>query len=168
LIFRRPRWGLFDDFIGSFPCFIRGRQWTAVHGFRRARDHLFCDFDVDHAIHGILNVKRPRLGAQGGGRKSCNTNVVRIAAGLSHTVALKGDGTVVVWGWNNAGQTNVPPGLSGVAQIASGGNTVFAVTTNGTLVTWGDNSYSQRKPPAGLTGLQQFVLGLYHALGLKK
>ena len=75
---------------------------------------------------------------------------------------------MVVWGWNNAGQTNVPVGLSGVAQIASGGNTVFAVTTNGTLITWGDNSYGQRKPPAGVTNVMQLVIGLYHALGLKK
>jgi hypothetical protein len=95
------------------------------------------------------------------------TNVVRIATGLSHTVALKGNGTVVVWGWNNAGQTNVPAGLAGVTQIASGGNTVFAVTTNGTLITWGDNSYGQRKPPTGLSNVMQFVIGLYHALGLK-
>ena len=83
-------------------------------------------------------------------------------------MALKGDGTVVVWGWNNAGQTNVPAGLTGVCQIASGGNTVFAVTTNGTLVTWGDNSYGQRKPPTGLNGITQFVLGFYHVIGLKK
>ena len=96
------------------------------------------------------------------------TNVVRIATGLSHTVALKADGTVVVWGWNSAGQTDVPAALTGVSQIASGGNTIFAVTTNGTLVTWGDNSYGQRKPPAGLTNVMQLVIGLYHALGLKR
>jgi hypothetical protein len=96
------------------------------------------------------------------------TNVVRITAGLNHTVALKSDGTVAAWGWDNAGQCDVPSNLSGVAQIATGGNTVFAVTTNGTLVTWGDNSYGQRKPPTGLSGISQFVLGLYHALGLKR
>jgi autotransporter-associated beta strand protein len=96
------------------------------------------------------------------------TNVVRIATGLSHTVALKKDGSVVVWGWNNAGQTNVPAGLRGAVQIASGGNTVFAVTTNGTLVSWGDNSYGQANPPSVLTNVMQFVIGLYHAIGLKK
>ena len=96
------------------------------------------------------------------------TNVVRIVTGLNHTVALKSDGSVVVWGWNNAGQTNVPVGLSGVCEIASGGNTVFALTTNGTLVTWGDNSYGQRKPPTGIVRIYEMVLGLYHALGLKR
>jgi len=96
------------------------------------------------------------------------TNVVRIAAGLNHTLALKSDGTVAAWGWDSAGQIDVPVTLSGVNQIAAGGNTSFAVTTNGTLVTWGDNSYGQCKPPAGVTGIYQFVLGLYHAIGLKK
>jgi hypothetical protein len=96
------------------------------------------------------------------------TNVVRIVTGLNHTVALKSDGTVVAWGWNSAGQTNVPIGLSGVCDIASGGNTVFALTTDGTLVTWGDNSYGQRKPPTGISKLYEVVLGLYHALGLKR
>ena len=32
------------------------------------------------------------------------TGVVAIAAGTEHTVALKGDGTVWVWGYNNVGQ----------------------------------------------------------------
>src|SRR5258708_26136023 len=36
------------------------------------------------------------------------SNVVGIAAGDSHSLALKADGTVVAWGGNNNGQTNVP------------------------------------------------------------
>ena len=96
------------------------------------------------------------------------SNVVRIATGLNHTLALRNDGTVAAWGWDNAGQIDVPSGLTGVSQIAAGGNTSFAVTTNGTLVTWGDNSCGQRKPPTGISGIYQFILGLCHALGLKK
>ena len=46
--------------------------------------------------------------------------VVAIAAGGSHTVALKQDGTVVAWGYNNSGQTTVPAGLSGVVAIDAG------------------------------------------------
>ena len=48
------------------------------------------------------------------------SGVVAIAAGHSHTVALKQDGTVVAWGWNRDGQTKVPAGLSGVVAIAAG------------------------------------------------
>jgi len=36
------------------------------------------------------------------------SGVVAIGAGWRHTVALKEDGTVVAWGYNGNGQTNVP------------------------------------------------------------
>jgi tripartite motif-containing protein 71 len=47
-------------------------------------------------------------------------NVIAIAGGSSHTIALKSDGTVTAWGYNGFGQCNVPPGLSGVIAIAGG------------------------------------------------
>jgi Ca2+-binding RTX toxin-like protein len=46
--------------------------------------------------------------------------VTAIAAGGYHNLALKEDGTVVAWGYNNDGQTNIPAGLSGVTAIAGG------------------------------------------------
>ena len=49
------------------------------------------------------------------------SNVVAIAAGDSHSLALKSDGTVVAWGYNGEGQTTVPAGLSNVVAIAAGG-----------------------------------------------
>jgi hypothetical protein len=48
-------------------------------------------------------------------------SVVAIAAGDSHSLALKADGTVVAWGSNGSGQRTVPAGLSGVVAIAAGG-----------------------------------------------
>src|SRR5260221_820083 len=36
------------------------------------------------------------------------TNVVAVAAGDAHSLALKTDGTVVAWGFNAFGQTTVP------------------------------------------------------------
>ena len=48
------------------------------------------------------------------------SGVTAIAAGGSHTVALKNDGTVVAWGYNGDGQRTVPAGLSGVSAIAAG------------------------------------------------
>jgi alpha-tubulin suppressor-like RCC1 family protein len=47
-------------------------------------------------------------------------NVVAIAAGDSHNLALKADGTVVAWGWNGEGETDVPEGLSNVVAVAGG------------------------------------------------
>src|SRR6185295_11666866 len=48
------------------------------------------------------------------------TNVVAVAAGLDHSLALQLNGTVVAWGDYGVGQTNVPPGLANVVAIAAG------------------------------------------------
>jgi hypothetical protein len=48
------------------------------------------------------------------------TNVVAIAAGYSHDMALRADNSVVAWGYNNYGQTNVPPSTTNVVAIAAG------------------------------------------------
>jgi alpha-tubulin suppressor-like RCC1 family protein len=47
------------------------------------------------------------------------TNVSAIAASL-HSLALKNDGTVVGWGYNEYGQATIPAGLTNVAAIAAG------------------------------------------------
>ena len=57
-------------------------------------------------------------------------------------------GTVVAWGNNTYGQTNVPPGLSWVTAIAAGESHTVALTSDGTVVAWGDNSYGQTAVPA--------------------
>src|SRR5687768_3566412 len=43
-----------------------------------------------------------------------------VAAGLEHTCALKSDATVVCWGYNGFGQTDVPAGLGDVTQVSLG------------------------------------------------
>jgi len=48
--------------------------------------------------------------------------VMAIAAGWAHSAALKNDGSVVCWGDNSSGQTNVPGLLNTVKMIAAGGN----------------------------------------------
>ena len=47
-------------------------------------------------------------------RPAASTNVMAVAAGYNHSVALKNDGTLVAWGDNFDGQTNVPVGLTNV------------------------------------------------------
>ena len=46
--------------------------------------------------------------------------LVAIAAGGTHSLALKQDGTVVAWGNYQFGQTDVPLGLANVVAIAAG------------------------------------------------
>jgi hypothetical protein len=65
------------------------------------------------------------------------TNVIALAAGDQHYLALKADGTVATWGVNSSGQTNVPPGLTNVASIAAGSAHSLALRRDGTLALWG-------------------------------
>ena len=75
--------------------------------------------------------------------------MVAIAAGDDYSLALKADGTVVGWGANNTGQTNIPAGLSNVVAIAAGCNHSLALKADGTVVGWGDNGTGQTIiPPA--------------------
>src|SRR5262249_13296071 len=62
-----------------------------------------------------------------------------IAAGNYHTMALNGDGTVVVWGKNTDGESTVPTSATNVTAIAAGGNHCLAVRRDGMVVGWGRN-----------------------------
>lgn len=84
------------------------------------------------------------------------TGVIGVAAGSSHSLALKSDGTVVAWGYNNYGQTNVPVGLTNVVAIAAGPSFSMALRGDGTVVTWGNVNYT----PSGLTGVVAIAAGL--------
>jgi hypothetical protein len=78
------------------------------------------------------------------------TNVIAIAAGSSHSLALRSDGTVVAWGRNNLHECDVPAGLSNVVALAAGEETSFALKADGTIATWG---YSSGSAPANLFGV---------------
>jgi alpha-tubulin suppressor-like RCC1 family protein len=75
------------------------------------------------------------------------TNVIQVAAGADHTVALRGDRTVWIWGANlhliellPRQVLELPPGI---LQVAAGGNDSFAVsadqTAGSSLWAWGLN-----------------------------
>jgi hypothetical protein len=83
------------------------------------------------------------------------TGVIAVAAGASHSVALRSDGTVWVWGSGYYGQTGMGdasvrtravqvPGLSGVTAVAAGALHTLALQsgggTEGTLWGWGYNA----------------------------
>ena len=73
------------------------------------------------------------------------SGVTAIAAGYDSSLALKNDGSVVLWGaYNFCGLTNIPVAAqSGVAAIAAGYYHLLALKTNGTVVAWGYNEYGQ-------------------------
>ena len=108
--------------------------------------------------------------------------VKAIAAGDSHSIALKDDGTVWTWGYNANGQlgdgtttqrtspvqvngltniTAIEAGYYLTAGIAGSHSHSIALKNDGTVWTWGDNSYgqlgdgttNQRTTPVQVSGL---------------
>jgi len=82
------------------------------------------------------------------------SEVVSVAAGGEHSLALLSDGTVVAWGANAAGQlgdanntnSSIPvpvSGLSNVTAIAAGGEFSLALLSNGHVMAWGQNAEGQ-------------------------
>ena len=113
------------------------------------------------------------------------SNVIAIAAGNDHSLALKSDGTVWAWGWNNSGQlgnvsttsSNVPVQvrsistatyLTGVSAIAAGGNHSLALV-NGMVLEWG--AVNSKTRPTAMSSLSTDVIaiaaGYNHSLALK-
>ncbi|MBN8428929.1 MAG: hypothetical protein J0L65_15825 [Xanthomonadales bacterium] len=91
-------------------------------------------------------------------------DAVQVAAGHSHTCALKADGKVQCWGDNTYGQLGdgtttrrlmgVPvSGLNGVIVITAGGHHTCAVTNSGAALCWGGNSDGQLGDGSGLRRL---------------
>jgi len=97
------------------------------------------------------------------------SGVAAIAAGPWHSLALKGDGTVVPWGLC-FGQCSVPSGLSGVTAVAAGGSHSLALKGDGTVVAWGCGAgydFGQCSLPSGLSGVTAVAAGEAHSLALK-
>ena len=106
------------------------------------------------------------------GYRQCNPpegldGVVEVAAGSTHTLALKADGTVVAWGDNSYGQSSVPPGLDEVVDIAAGGTFSLALKSDGRVVAWGFHQDGQCDVPADLSGVVAITGGIYHGVALK-
>ncbi len=118
-------------------------------------------------------------------------NIVAIAAGYTHSLALQSDGTLLSWGRDNDGQLgddtapadkHTPVSVStanNIIAIAAGGNTSFALKSNGTLLSWGsdiigqlgdDSTIANKPTPVAVSGANNIIAiaagGLF-ALALK-
>ena len=87
--------------------------------------------------------------------------------GLGPANAVSAGGTVVAWGNNNAGETNVPADLNGVTAIAAGMYYSLALKSDGTVAAWGSGSNGQTAVPADLSGVTAIAAGSMHGLARK-
>jgi hypothetical protein len=90
---------------------------------------------------------------------------VSIAAGESHTLALRSDGSVRAWGRNDYGQCNVPVGLGEAVKIATGLFHSIALLADGSIRCWGRNDSGQCNVPADV-GSSIAVSGGNHTIAL--
>ncbi len=111
------------------------------------------------------------------------TDVIAIAAGSYHSLALKSDGTVWAWGSNTNGQLgdntiierHTPvqvSNLTGVTAIAGGYYHSLASKSDGTVWAWGSNASGQlgdgtiteSHTPVQVSGFQSIYVGFNNAL----
>ena len=88
-----------------------------------------------------------------------------IAAGASHTVGLKSDGTVVAVGRNDKGQINVG-GWTDIIQVAAGYLHTVGLKSDGTVVAVGRNDEGQCNV-GNWTGIVQVFANGYYSVGLR-
>ncbi len=118
-------------------------------------------------------------------------DIVAVAAGQAHSLALKADGTVLAWGNDAGGQLGdnatledkptpvVVSGASNIIAISAGYFHSLALKSDGTMFSWGNNSRGQlgdsvvkadKPTPVAVSGASDIVAigaGSEHSLALK-
>jgi len=75
------------------------------------------------------------------------TNVVALASGGDHNLALLTDGTVTGWGDNSYNQNTIPASANQPVAIAEGDTHSLVLKPDGSVIAWGDNSFGQTSVP---------------------
>jgi hypothetical protein len=91
----------------------------------------------------------------------CNAN------GVPDSCDLASNQTIVAWGHNFYGQTNVPAPNSGFVAVAGGFYHSLGLKADGSIVAWGYNGFGQCNVPSPNSGFVAVAGGGLHSLGLK-
>lgn len=94
-------------------------------------------------------------------------DIVAVAGGDYHSIALRRNGTLLGWGYNGDGQTAAPTNALRFVAIAAGGSHNLAITERGGVIGWGRNDYGQRTVPTSATNnVLSIAAGDAHSLAL--
>lgn len=94
-------------------------------------------------------------------------DLLAIAAGAYHSLALRQDGAVLGWGDDTAGQCDPPQALTNAVAIAAGGYHGLAIRANSSVAAWGSDDYGQTNVPAGLCNVLGIAAGAWHSVALR-
>lgn len=94
-------------------------------------------------------------------------DIIDIAGDIGLSLAVKRNGTVIAWGYQDWDRTNVPPDLKNVAKISTRGRHSLALKNDGTVVSWGMRDYGATNVPIGLNRVISISAGSWHSLALR-
>ncbi len=93
------------------------------------------------------------------------SGVVAIATGYYHCLARRQNGAIIAWGYNAAGQTNVPGSVRNATLMGGGLQRSYALLDTGRLIAWGNlTGYSQGPDASG--NVVSFSAGAEHVLAI--
>jgi hypothetical protein len=105
-----------------------------------------------------------------------NAEFTSVVAGFSHSLALRPDGTLALWGFGYAGGFCYLQGLdpsqnSGFVAMGAGLVHSLGLKFDGSILGWGvwdpECDHGQTRVPALNSGFVAVAAGMYHSLGLK-
>jgi PKD repeat protein len=96
-----------------------------------------------------------------------DTGYTAIAAGDSHSLALRADGSIVSWGSDFSGEVSRTPSGTGFTAVAAGWEYSVALRADGSIVSWGEDSYRKVSGTPSGTGFTAIASGFDNNVALR-
>ena len=94
------------------------------------------------------------------------STISQVSLGGVHGCALMDDASVICWGGNSNGESDVPVDLPSAVAVSAGDANSCAVLTDGEVRCWGSNVYGQSRVPSNLGSAVAVSAGGRHTCAL--